>query len=88
MIKIFFVYNNNTTEIEIKSNKTIQQLKQVIEERIKIPKEFVIIKNEFGDFIFEKTLIENNITNEQLLYINVEEDDFKKEKELYCGKIF
>jgi hypothetical protein len=90
-MKIFISYSNQLLELETKENQTIQELKKEIEKKIDIKKEYQILKKNTGDFIYENTIKDNEIKEEETIQlINLENDDFfeKKElKELLCGNI-
>jgi hypothetical protein len=84
-IKIFISYNDETKEIEIEENNNIDDLKKLIEEKFKVKKEYQILKNQNEDFFFEKTIKENNIKDEETLYLfNIEEVNNDKNNHL-CG---
>jgi hypothetical protein len=91
-MKIFINYNNKLIEIDnIEENNSIEKLKKEIEERIKIKKEYQIIKNKEDDFLYEKTIKENNIKDEEILYlINLNEEEVEEVSynKSYCGKNF
>jgi hypothetical protein len=85
-IKIFISYDNKLNELDIEEEKSIEELKKVIEEKIKIKKEYQILKKLDDNFVYEETLKENNIKNEEtLILINTEEKEENEEIKL-CGK--
>jgi hypothetical protein len=96
-MKIFISFNEKLNEIEIKEDKTINELKQEIEGKYNIKKEFQILRKSNGDFCFENTIIDNKIKEEDILHLlNIEEgEDNKLEKSIavkeenhLCGNIF
>jgi hypothetical protein len=67
----------------------IDNFKKILEEKFNINKEYIILMNKNNDFIYEKTIKENKINDEEILIlINTEEKKEKKEEEVihYCGK--
>jgi hypothetical protein len=69
----------------------IQDFKIILEEKFNINKEYIILMNKNNDFIYEKTIKENKINDEEILILlNTEEEkEILKEEDIhYCGKIF
>jgi hypothetical protein len=84
-MKIFIIYNNETHEIEVEEKSSIEELKIIIEGRLKVKKEYQILSNQKNNFYYyEKSIQENNIIEEDILIlINMEE---KEDEVHFCCK--
>jgi hypothetical protein len=84
-IKIFVTYDNKLNELDIEENKTIDELKKEIEEKLKIKKEYQILKKQDEEYAYENTIEENKIKNEEtIILINTEEKEENNDI-TFCG---
>jgi hypothetical protein len=59
----------------VEENLKIQDFKIILEEKFNINKEYIILMNKNNDFIYEKTIKENKVNDEEILIlINTEEE--------------
>ena len=84
-MKIFVSNFGKTYEIDIEEEKTIQELKEKLEEVTEIPCEEQILRIE-GKFLYEKTLKENKLVEDTT--INLNEINSSTKKTPNCSKYF
>jgi hypothetical protein len=92
MINIYISYSEIITEIKINENTLISDLKKQIEKIIDLKKEFFLLQlKEERRFIYKGSIKENNINNEETIYIKIidsYQNINENKEELLCGIIF
>ena len=87
-ITIFIKYFGKTIEFNVLNNLTINELKELIEKKENIKKEdqVLILKN--GFHIYKNNLIENNIQNDETLFLQILNFNKNVSNQFLCGFIF